>query len=320
MDIIKKMGALVILMLVCLSSVHAQDSGIPFDFSLSPLFGFLYGQSDEIVYKFPGKDLYYSKLYWDVKPLFYGGITGGLGPKYPQMRHGFLAELTLRFGLPLRVGKMDDWDWLNMGLDYPTHYSTHDANSSNSIFADLSAGYSMRLLDRLTLNISGEFSYMHFSWSANNGYTQYPPPDPSDNYLPWNENYEKKYFSGKVIKYSQDWLFFSPGISLKWDISRLFALEGFFNYSPLLFCVARDHHLQRKSVFYDYLFFGRYIKGGGEITFLPLNKTSLLLSASYRLITGIRGNTYLDSIYYQDTAGAGYSAIDLRLALKFSLL
>ena len=319
MHIIKKIGVLVILTLACLSSVYAQDSGKFHSFSLSPQLGFLYGQSDEIVYKFPGKDLFYSRLYWDIKPLFYGGLTADIGPKYPQKKRGFLAALDLRFGLPLKVGIMEDWDWLNILYDYPTHYSIHDAISRDAIFTDLSAGYSAHFHDRFTLNILGEFSYMHFSWSAINGYIQYPPPDPLENYLPWDENYEKKHFKGKLIKYTQDWLILSPGISLKWDIGRFFSLSGFFNYSPLLFCIAMDNHLQRKNIYYDYLSFGRYIKGGGEIIVLPLNKISYALSVSYKSINGIRGDTYFDSIHYLDTAGAGYSSLDFRFAVKYSL-
>jgi len=319
MPIIKKIQALVILTSVCLYSAYSQDAGEAFDFSLSPLLGFLYGRGEEIVYKFPETDLYYSRLFWDIKPLFYGGIKADFGPKYPERKHGLKAALTLKFGLPLKVGSMDDWDWLNMALNRPTHFSSHEADSDAAISADLSAGYTTRLTNSLTLNAFVEFSCMRFSWSASNGYTQYPPPDPSESYLPWDENYEKHYLNGKVIKYSQNWLSFSPGVSLKWDISRLCSIEGIFNYTPLVFCMARDDHLQRNRTYFDRLAFGHCIKGGGELTFLPLDKTSVVVFISYNLITGIRGNTYSDNIRYDNIAGAGHSSFDMGIAFKFRL-
>ena len=139
------------------------------------------------------------------------------------------------------------------------------------------------------------------------------------NYPPWNSTIGKSPSNGEVLRYRQDWFVFSPGVSLEWDINRLFSLKALFNYSPLVYCVDRDDHLLTKTTYLDYLSFGHYFKGGGEFTLSPSVNTNISLSASYKHISGTRGDTFYQSRRYDDEAGVGYSAMDLGVTVKFRL-
>jgi outer membrane protease len=313
---IKKIGFLVILSVLFFTAVCVEAESGSYGFSLSPAFGFLYGQSDEIVYKYPGRDLYQSLLIWDLKPLVYAGLKADFGQVNPFEKNGFFGELSFKIGLPLRTGTLEDWDWFNNKADYSTHFSRHDAFSRNAILSDVSAGYSWRLNDFIALCAFGEFSFMHFSWSARDGYAQYPPGDNTENYPPWNENLPKFYLSGEVLVYTQDWFIISPGLSLEWNNNHLFSLKGLINYSPLIYCIDRDDHLLRNITYWDYLYFGHYFKVGGEFSFTPDKNLEFSLAVSYKYITGPRGYTTVGRVRYNDSAGVGYSCVDLGLATK----
>ena len=284
-----------------------------YGFTLSPYIGILYGHSEEIVYKTaPYQNLYESELLWDLKPLVYAGLGADFGPLDSSWKKGFAAALSFKAGLPLRTGKIEDRDWI--GANYITHYSQHDAYSRTAILLDVSAGYFWRFIDPLALHVYGEFSFMHFSWSARDGYTQYPIT------FPWDSSFPKTYYSGEVIRYRQNWFILTPGVSLDWDMNRLFSLKAFFNYSPLIYCADRDEHLVGiKKTFLDYLYFGHYLKSGGELILSPSQNISLSLSASYKRINGTRGDTIIQSVRFKDEAGAALSALDLGLAVNFRL-
>ena len=322
MATIKKISGLVILTTFFLSSAFAEAANGSYSFSLSPYIGILYGRSEEIVYKeAPNQNLYQSELLWDLKPLIYAGFGADFSPRDPLRERGFIAALSFKAGLPLRSGIIEDRDWDNLEPNYYlTRYSRHDAYSRTAILLDVSAGYFQRFSGSLALNFYGEFSYMHFSWSGRDGYTQYASETPEGLYLPWNSNLPKSNVAGNVVLYKQDWFIFSPGVSLEWNMNRLFSMKTCFNYSPLIYCADRDDHLiYMKRTFLDYLSFGNYFKLGGELTLSPSQNTSISFLASYKRISGTRGDTVYQSTRYKDEAGAGYSALDLGLAVKFRI-
>ena len=324
---IKKISGLVILTAFFLSPALADAVKGNYGFSISPDIGILYGRSEEIVYHFPKQDLYLSELLWDLKPLLYAGFGLDFGPLNTSRKQGFIAALSFKAGLPARSGINENRDWFNPDPHYLTHFSRHDAYSRTAIFLDASAGYLWRLVDTLALNAYGEFSYMHFSWSAKDGYSQY-----ADN-PPWNSDIPKEYYKGEVVRYKQDWLILSPGVSLGWDMNRLFSLKTSFNYSPLIYCADRDDHMLIDANYQDYLYFGHYLKAGGGLEFRATKNMGLSLSLSYRRISGTRGDTVQQSWridyetgdriqqtrLYKDEAGAALSTLDLGLAVKFRL-
>ena len=330
MTSIKKTALLVIIIALSISPAFSEGKSGTYGFSVSPLFGVLYGQAEEIVYKYSNADTYLSELLWDLKPLFYAGLALGFGPRDPFAKSGFFANGSLKAGIPIKTGIMEDRDWqyANNSL---TNYSRHDAVSRGTYLADVSAGFSWRLNGFLALSGYAEFSYMHHSWSANDGYRQYLEENifgiiPGQT---WTDDIPKIKFDGKVIGYTQDWFIVSPGLSLKGRLSRYFSIEGSFNYSPLIYCADRDDHFIRKYkiddvekhyVFTEYLKYGHFFDGGGKLCFFPKNNIALSLSFEYRYITDSRGDAYTNGVkdFWENTAGGGYSSLDAGLALKYT--
>lgn len=288
-------------------------------FSFSAGAGILYGRSEEIVYKSPESDLYSSELLWDLRPLVYTGVAADFGPHDPFSQNGLAAAFSFRFGLPLKTGIIEDRDWLNNNDNYMTHYSRHDAYSRRAILSGISFGYSWTLARFLALKAYGNFSYMNFSWSAEDGYIQYPSGNSSGSYPPWNNGLPKDYglSEGTLILYTQNWFILDPGISLAGRFGRFFSVEGNFNYSPLVFCFGKDDHLKRGTVFRDYLYFGHYLKGSCALVFSTGKNIDLSLYVSYTHITGTRGDTYAENTLYANSAGAAYRALDAGLAVKY---
>jgi outer membrane protease len=324
---IKKITGFVILTAFFLSPAFAETANGGYGFTLSPYIGILYGHSEEIVYKeSPNQNLYQSELLWDLKPLLYVGLGADFRPQDSLSERGLIAALSFKTGLPLRSGIIEDSDWDNLEPNYYlTRYSRHDVYSKTAILLDASAGYFWRFAGSLALSVYGEFSFMHFSWSGRDGYYQYASTNSEGLYLPWDSSLPKVYDvynSLEVIRYMQNWFILSPGVSLDWDMNRLFSMKAFFNYSPLIYCADRDDHFPDHfwhRTYFDYLYFGHYLKSGGELILSPSQNISLSLSASYKRITGARGDTIYQSVRYKDEAGAGYSALDLGLAVKFRL-
>ncbi|MDR0496025.1 MAG: omptin family outer membrane protease [Treponema sp.] len=317
---IKRICLFVTLTALLLSPLGAETKS----FSISPQAGFLYGQSEEIVFMYPKSNNYLSELLWDIKPLVYAGIAANFEPIDPFNYTGLSSSLSLKIGIPLNTGIMEDRDWMNPSHNYPTHYSRHDNYTKSAILSDLSVGYSWRLNDFLSLKAFAEFSFMHFSWSGENGYYQYPTTEYPANYPPWNDDLPKIYFEditkdGRVILYSQNWFIFAPGISLKCRLGNITSLEGIINYTPLIYCSDRDDHLLTGSTYYDYTFFGHYLKGSGAFHISASDNLSFSLALSYKLITGTRGDIYEGKYYSENLAGTGFSAFDLAIAATIRL-
>ena len=315
---IKKIGILVSIAILFLAPVCAESrrSG----FSISPTLGLLYGHAEEIVYKFPNRNLYLSELLWDLKPLAYVGFTIDYGPRDPFLHNGFIASFSFKYGLPFRTGILENRDWLNHSHNSLTHFSQHNAFSRGAFFADISAGYSWRQNNSLALRAYLEFSFMRLSWSGRDGFIQYPPFDIFGNYPPWDSSLPRNYdgLTGEVIRYTQNWFILAPGISLKWKPASKIMLLGNLNYSPLIYCYARDNHVLRDLTFHDYLFFGHYIKGSGELIFPLMENVCLSFKLSYTRISGTRGDAYAGRTRFRQGAGAAYSAFEMGLAARIS--
>ena len=306
---IRKICILVIL--ACIFSFKTIGAQTNQGFSLFPITGFLYGQSEELVYKSAATNQYRSELLWDLKPLFYFGLGAEFAPVNPFRHRGFSISAHLKFGLPHDTGIIENRDWNNNHNDDFTNYSRHYAFMLASYLADINAGYSWRLNNFMFLRLFGEFSFMYFSWAARDGYYQFPPGSSSVNVY------------GDVIRYLQTWFIISPGISLGLRISPALSLEGIFSYSPLIFSFNRDDHTLKNVTYWDNLSFGNYFNFGSRIVISPTERFDLILSAFYRRIRGTRGDTQIDNgsfvTLHQNIGGAGYSALDISLALRIRL-
>jgi outer membrane protease len=300
-----------------------------YSFSLSTSFGILYGQSKEIVYKYGGDDdTYLSELRWDLKPLYYFGAALDFDRTDPWEKWGFFAGVSFKYGLPYKTGVMEDRDWKANSGDFLTHYSRHDAHSRDARLSDASLGLSFPFFGVLLLKTGIGFSYMYFSWSARDGFTQYSPASGGD-YLPWNSGLPKTPVSGTGIVYSQYWLIFSPVLAAELKLSSRFFLDFSVAPTPIVFCAATDDHLLTKAQYKDYPRRGLALRGGMGFAFVPKEKFEIRLDCGFRYVSDVRGESYiketgansLNQFYLssKDGGGAGFFALDMSISAKIRL-
>jgi outer membrane protease len=296
------------------SSLYAETlpAPFPYTFSVASSGGMLFGAGEEIVYK-TGDD-YLSQLLWNMRPLFYLGTDLHFSRINPLERWGFTLGLSLKFGLPGETGVMEDRDWQSADHARLTNFSSHENHTRGAFILDAAAGVTVPFFSRLILGFYLGFSYMYFSWAAENGYYQYE-----------DTQWTKTPLYGPAISYSQEWLVFFPGVSLTVPFLTRFSFSAGFAATSLLFCSAQDDHFQRQLRFQDTLTHrGLFLEPKASFTFSPRPKLDLTLSASYRYIRGLRGNS--ESLYtgqsasgaFEDSgnAGAGFTALDAGLSVK----
>jgi len=322
---------------MCAFSLYGQSvdgaRGEPaYAFTVEPSFGFLWGRGEEIVYAenpTPVMNQYTSQLLWDIKPLVYFGVEAEYGPRHPWETHGVHAELSLKYGLPLKTGVLEDRDWLSSKGSFLTNFSVHDAYSRSSpadLFAGygsfaarLGAGYSWGIGNRFWLRVYGDVSYTRFSWTAQDGYTQYSPSREE----PWNAGLPKESYSGGAVAYRQNWIIAGPGITVGARfLDRVSAsLSG--TITPLVYGECLDQHLARNEArFWDYPSGGLYIRAGGEIRYAMTNRISVGISPEMVSLKGARGDTHQyeggRKTIYKNSAGGGFSYWDITLSVKYA--
>ncbi|MFP3043016.1 omptin family outer membrane protease [Treponema primitia] len=310
----------------------------PYRVSLATGAGVLLGQSEEIVYKNSNTDNKLSQLLWDLKPLVYIGTALSFSRANPLAGLGAVTDLSVKFGLPLLSGTMEDRDWQDSNPDLLTNFSSHDAYIQGAMLLDFSGGIAIPIVSRVVIKVLASFSYMRFSWIARDGYAQY-------NESGWNSSLPKTYSQGTGISYDQEWLILSPGLGLFWPFYRSLNLDFRFFISPLIFANDLDNHFfrdpnafgdgdifrakksERYLQFTDHTRDGIYLEPSLNLTFSPNPYLSLLFHGSWRYISGVRGDTYTlktgpnTTTPFKDpnSAGVGYSAFDLGLFLKIAL-
>jgi outer membrane protease len=294
-------------------------------FSLAFQTGFLYGQSQEIVYAGSESYKYFSELLWDMKPLYYYGAAASFSWNTAWLFTG----LSFNAGVPFLSGAMEDRDWDTPNHDVLTHYSVHENYTRRALLGDANLGVSipLRYQDSIVafLKIYYNFSYMNFLWEGYNGYGQYIELHPE--YDSWDPSMPKYEFSGKVISYSQQWFLFSPGIGVDLLIGPLWQLNFSFLVSPGIWALAVDDHFKTETEFEDSLSGGIFMEPRIELTFSPNKRFAFSAGVSYRYIDGSRGANRSRNMsngepsgafseWRKNGGGAGFSALDTRLALK----
>jgi outer membrane protease len=297
---------------------HAQDSldfaiaRTPYRISLAAGAGTLIGQGEEIVYKHADRDDKMSQLLWDLKPVVYAGSALSFARSDPLAGPGATVDLSIKFGLPLQTGTMEDRDWLKTSdPDALTNFSTHDAHlESGVLLFDGAGGIAIPIKSAVAVKALFAVSYMYFSWAGKGGYKKYMEDD-----------WERIPFKGTVITYKMAWLIFSPGIGLFLPLHRSLSLDFRFFISPLIYAGAEDHHIERKILFNDYMRGGLYLEPSLDIVFSPNRFFSFVIHGSWRHIAGTRGDTSINGSFplFENEAGAGFSAFDAGLSFKFAL-
>jgi outer membrane protease len=311
---------------------HPKAKAVPFPYalSLSPQFGFLYGQGEEQVYLSDNSDTLMSQLLWDLKPLFYGGIKLEFAQRNPQEGFGGFGALSLKFGIPMRTGVMEDRDWL--AARHPgavTNYSLHNALSRAALILDLAAGPSIPLGRFLAIRPSLGFSYTRFSWTGQGGYLHYKEKNTGGySYVnePLTDSDPKTPVSGTVISYSQDWLHLPLGLSLLVMPGRRFSGMLWFYAGPVLKFVALDNHYLRYLQFMDKIRGGYFLEPGGEFRFGLGKHFFLRAYGSWRYFAAKpNGESYYRPddggswIFLGDTSGGRLQTMDLGIGFEVRL-
>ncbi|MDR1218352.1 MAG: omptin family outer membrane protease [Treponema sp.] len=308
-------------------ALYAEPRAYTFSTSVSA--GFLYGQSEEIVYKNSAGD-YLSQLLWDMKPLFYYGYALHFERSKPLQRAGFFTNLSVKYGAPSNTGVMEDRDWQDTRDHRLTHFSLHDNFTETMMLFDVKAGGSFPVFHRVVLKVYGLLSFMDFSWGSFNGYMQYASGS-NGQYDEWSDSIRKTYFEGRIIGYDQTWIVFGAGFSLTLPVALPQGVLGVglaFDISPFIRGVGVDNHWIRKMQFNDYLIGGVFLEPGLFVDFSFGRRIAFALSVSWRLLINAIGDTYiysafqdalyLDSISF-NSGGAGLSVLDLGLSISIKL-
>jgi outer membrane protease len=297
-------GFIILVIMFCMSfRLSAEPS--PYTVSVGLLRGFLYGQSEEIVYKDSKGNDYLSQLLWDMKPLVYAGTEFNVSRRNPLEKWGFFSTISLKFGKPKETGIMEDRDW-DSPDNHLTNFSSHDNYTQKAFLCDLSGGFSIPSDSAVLIKSYITFSYMYFSWASQDGYLQYERYD-----------WETMPVSGPVINYSQQWFILAPGIGLWVPFLKVLSAGIDFQIGSVLSCTALDEHISRNVRFKDRISGGCFFEAKGVFTFSPISWLDITLSAGGRYITGSRGVSYMnDDPTPVSGAGAGYSVADIGLSVK----
>jgi len=283
-----------------------------YGFSVSPQSGFVYGQAVEIVYPLPGqtKNDLYSELTWDMKPVFYLGVQAEFSRVDMMKKPGFFSSLSFKAGIPAKSGVMEDRDWLLPSSDALTHFSSH-TNKTRQFFAvDADIGVTLPVKQIFYFKPFVSFSWMRFSFAGRDGYGKYPSG--------------KVDFSGsEVIRYKQDWLLLSPGLSAAVKLFSRLTFDLSFKISPLTYCADLDEHLLTDTKYIDFTAWGLHIEPSFSAAY-SVKRIDFTLNLTYKKIGNTSGNIYIseknsDYQLSSNKAGAGLSLFDTRFLVKIRL-
>lgn len=340
---------LLALALVIASALPGRAWALPERLSLGPgveltaatTTGVLIGTSHELVYGGSSTSYILSQLDWGLKPLGYYGLSLGLGGA-----SGLYTSLSLRSGLAGRTGDIMDSDFLN-GDGVKTNLSVSDNYTEDALLANFDLGWRIPINPQLALRAYGSLDYMHFKFTARDGYYQYGayhagPPAYYDPY----QTASKYALFGSGIVYQQDFLALCLGAGADWAPRPGLGLSASLLFAPLVSCIALDNHVVRFLDFRDDMSKGWLLEPRLKASLALTKRSKVDVSLAYRLVQGLRGDevitgtTGADSYYVpngsggyvlgadlaegatavsHNGAGAAFEALDIGLSLTMSL-
>jgi outer membrane protease len=250
-----------------------------------------------------------------LKPLVYFGAALDFSRKKPLEKPGFFADLSMKFGIPMKTGTMEDRDWDRTkdptgGL---TNFSASDTFSDGAFLLDFLSGASLPIRSVVVIKPSLGLSYMHFKWTGYDGYYEYPYDSPSTGS-----------YTGPTLVYSQNWLLLFAGLSASVQVIPKIVLALSFQVGPMLWFKDQDIHPLTNTQYIERIFGGVYLEPGGGIIFSPNDRLSLGFTVSWRYVKARphgemygrqTGNGTYQYTRKQDIAGAGYRALDSNLSV-----
>jgi Outer membrane protease len=296
----------------------SKDHG-SFSLSTATDASLFYGGARELVYS---SGVLLSEIDWPVEPAVAFGQRLRIASDV-----GLELELSLAAALPGQVGQVGDSDYLNGDGTTKTHYSQHDAYLERAVLSDFSLGLRKELAPRLELRPFVLLSFMDLSWTARNGYLQYPSETAAP-YSAWSADRAKTYMYGTGLGYTLDLVAPALGLELGYRFAPALTLRASFAASPFASASDTDCHYLRGLVFYDSVAGAWFYKPELSASFAPNARTRLELELAYLRFAGEKGGatSILDQstgkIYSSETSdvsGIGISLFSAALSLRVSL-
>lgn len=322
--------AIGILLVTSFSTILAQDFRNPPDLQVSihPSFSLKTGSVGEYLFNMTGygKPVSYapnggkqmSFLQWDINALIEGGLEVGFQYK------SFVALINGKVGIPMKTGKMDDFDWYAK-KGHQTHFSTHTNKITSHYILGGALGWEfpIREYSISILPLVG-FTWQRTSMMATDGYTQYVT-NPEN--TPWTPDIEKKYLSGNVISYIHEVYQIDCILRLTYNYSPklFFSIEG--SIHPVIAAYGFDSHIVKGVDYLDYDMKGKVALGLAltmGVQVIP--KHFLTFRLNYSSLPIIIGQSYSkgtnQQYYYPDASsrgGADNWFVGVTLGWKFNI-
>jgi len=214
------------------NKVFAQD----FLLAMENRTGLMSGLVNEYVYR---DDKQISRLEWDIETIPYIDTILTFSWKW------FFAEGSITASIPANSGSMRNHDYLLPDSTALTNFSEHTAFLDRFIDYSLSLGFKTSF-DRLWFISSFGFQLSNRKWTARDGYYQ------NANFgsvLQGNEPINN--ISGDVVTYEQKISYFFINISPFYHFTDSFRLGAQFMFYPHIWAESIDHHIIRRTEFYD---------------------------------------------------------------------
>lgn len=202
-------------------------------FELSVAGGIRSGKIQEFVYD---NGTTKSRLDWKTPLVPVLNISGRL-----DIFHAIL-DLSVVSAIPVKLGSMQDYDWLGTDTSKYTNFSDHDLIVNKLYDLEAKTGYNFNLLNfnvPVDLSIIPQigFLYRNQKFEACDGYSQY-----ADSGEYWSSSIEKTYFSGTIITYET--ASYMPFVSLEaeYKIDSSWRVKQFGRFFPYVYATAIDNH------------------------------------------------------------------------------
>jgi outer membrane protease len=160
---------------------------------------------------------------------------------------------------------------------------------------------------------------MSFAWAAGSGSVLYPSTENNP-----DGHFYLEVPDQDVIRYQQEWHIIAPALSFYGQFNRFFSAEIAIKASPAVSISAKDEHVLRELVFRSSYANGFFLEPSLVFSWMPFGWGTLSLSASYRHISGPRGNVQTEERGIalgttRNTDGAGYAVFDIGIIAKLRL-
>lgn len=328
----KKLIIILFIVSIFTSSLVAQDFASPPDLqiSLHPEFNYQAGSIGEYLFNkneigttvnyAPTGTKQISFLQWDINAML--AATLNLDVQYKS----FVVSVNGSIGIPMKAGKMDDYDW-NTTKGHQTHFSTHFNKITSHYVAGGLVGWEFSSSDRRfkVLPMMG-FSWEKTSMMSYGGYRQYVPDNLQET-TPWTDDIEKKSFTGNVISYSHEVFQIDCVLSLTYHLNSKFYLNLDGSIHPILGVYGFDTHILRDLQFLDYSMNGQIGFGVAfTVGYQIVPQHFITLKVDYNYLPVVTGQTYIKNVnqkyYYPDHSsmgGASHWFVGVSLGWKFNI-